>query len=148
MLLSLLIFLPLWYAAVVALLPEKRWIRPVSFGLASFHFLLSTALFYSFDPSKSSMQLVEKAGWLPTFGINYFVGIDGISFWLVLLSTFLTPLVILGSWTAIEDRVRSFHVCIFLLLTSMVGTFLALDAILFYVFFETSLIPMYCLVVS
>lgn len=146
MLLSLIIFLPLWYALVVALLPDKNWIRPVSLVLSIFHFILSAALFYKFDPTKATLQLVEKSPWMPTFGINYFVGIDGISFWLVLLSTFLTPLVILGSWTAIEDRVRSFHVCLFLLLTSMVGTFLAMDAILFYVFFEASLIPMYFLV--
>lgn len=146
MLLSLLIFLPLWYALVVALLPDNRWIRPVSLALSTFHFLLSAALFYQFDPTKATMQLVQKAEWMPTFGINYFVGIDGISFWLVILSTFLTPLVILGSWTAIEDRLRSFHICIFLLLTAMIGTFVALDAILFYVFFEASLIPMYFLV--
>lgn len=146
MLLSLLIFLPLWYALVVGLLPDRRWIRPVSLALSIFHFALSAVLFYRFDPAKATMQLTEKAAWLPTFGINYFVGVDGISFWLVLLSTFLTPLVILGSWTAIEERVRSFHICIFLLLTSMIGTFLALDAILFYVFFEASLIPMYFLV--
>lgn len=146
MLLSLLIFLPLWYALVVALLPDQRWIRPVSLALSLFHFFLSTALFYKFDPAKATMQLTEKAAWLPTFGINYFVGVDGISFWLVILSTFLTPLVILGSWSAIQDRVRSFHICLFLLLTSMVGTFLALDSILFYVFFEASLIPMYFLV--
>ncbi len=146
MLLSLLIFLPLWYALVVALLPDRRWIRPVSLALSLLHFVISAGLFYQYDPSKPTMQLVEKAAWLPTFGINYFVGIDGISFWLVILSTFLTPLVILGSWSAIEEKVRSFHICIFLLLTAMVGTFVALDAILFYVFFEASLIPMYFLV--
>jgi NADH-quinone oxidoreductase subunit M len=146
MLLSLLIFLPLWYALIIGLLPEKRWVRPVSLVFSLIHFGLSATLFSHFDPSKASMQLVERAEWLPTFGISYFVGIDGISFWLVLLSTFLMPLVILGSWTAIEDRVRSFHICMFLLLTAMLGSFLALDAILFYVFFEASLIPMYFLV--
>lgn len=145
MLLSLLIFLPLFFALIVAVVPEKS-IRPVSLILSLLHFFLSLLLFYRFDPSKADMQLVEKFAWVPTFGVNYFVGIDGISFWLVILSTFLTPMVILGSWTAIEKRVRAFHICMFLLVTSMVGTFLALDAILFYVFFETSLIPMYFLV--
>ena len=145
MLLSSLIFLPLLFALVVAIVPE-RLIRPVSLVMACFHFLLSCILFYRFDPTKASLQLVEKAAWVPTFGINYFVGIDGISFWLVMLSTFLTPLVVLGSWTAIEKNVRSFHICLFLLVTSMVGTFVAMDAVLFYVFFETSLIPMYFLV--
>jgi len=146
MLLTFLIFLPLWYALIIGLLPGRRWIRPVSLFFSLFHFGLSCTLFSYFDPAKASMQLVERYNWMPTFGVSYFLGIDGISFWLVLLSTFLTPLVILGSWNAIEDRVRSFHICIFLLMTSMVGTFLALDSILFYVFFEASLIPMYFLV--
>jgi len=145
MLLSLLIFLPLLFALVSAVLPEKM-IRPAALVMSLLHFGLSCVLFYRFDPSKPTLQLVEKAAWLPTFGINYFVGIDGISFWLVILSTFLTPLVVLGSWTAIEKNVRAFHVCLFLLVTSMVGTFVAMDAILFYVFFETSLIPMYFMV--
>jgi NADH-quinone oxidoreductase subunit M len=146
MLLSLLIFLPLVYALIIMGVASDRWIRRVSLGLSSFHFLLSLALFYRFDAATPNLQLVEKIPWVPTFGINYFVGIDGISFWLVILSTFLTPLTILGSWTAITRRVRAFHVCMFLMLSSMVGTFLAMDAILFYVFFETSLIPMYFLV--
>ena len=145
MLLSLLIFLPLVYALITLVLPERA-IRPTALALSSFHFLLSVVLFYRFDPTKPAVQLAEKIPWVPTFGINYFVGIDGISFWLVILSTFLVPLVVLGSWTAINERVRGFHVCLFMLLCTMVGTFLALDAILFYCFFEASLIPMYLLV--
>lgn len=146
MLLSLLIFLPLLFAFIVAVIPNEKLIRPVSFGLSLLHFALSLLLFYRFEPSKVGIQLAEFAPWVPTFGINYFVGVDGISFWLVILSTFLTPLVILGSWTAITERVRSFHICMFFLLTCMVGTFVAMDAILFYMFFEASLIPMYLLI--
>ena len=145
MLLSLLIFIPLACALIVAIVP-KDWIRPTALVLSLLHFLLSLVLFYRFDPTRPTVQLVEKVPWLPTFGVNYLVGIDGISFWLVLLSTFLTPLVVLGSWTAISEKVRAFHICVFMLLSSMVGTFLAMDAILFYVFFEASLIPMYFLV--
>src|SRR4051812_45640245 len=126
MLLSLLIFSPLFFAFLIALAPEK-WIRPMAFVLSCLHLLMSCTLFYRFDPSKASLQLVEHANWVPTFGISYFVGIDGISFWLVILSTFLTPLVILGSWTAISQKVRSFHICMFLMLTAMMGTFLAMD---------------------
>lgn len=81
---------------------------PRVLGDVGVSFLLSLALFYSFDPDKPSLQLVERAGWLPTYGINYFVGIDGISFWLVMLSIFLTPLVILASWTAIEEKFARF----------------------------------------
>lgn len=146
MLLSLLVFLPLMFALIVAVIPNEKWIRPTSLVLSLLYFLLSCVLFYRFDPSKASLQLVERSSWVPTFGISYFLGIDGISFWLVILSTFLTPLVILGSWTAITQKVRAFHICVFLLVSAMVGTFLAMDAILFYVFFEASLIPMYFLV--
>src|SRR6185312_9137332 len=98
MLLSLLVFLPLLFALVVAVLPKESWIRPASLAMSLLHFLLSCALFYRFDPSKATLQLVERASWVPTFGIGYFVGVDGISFWLILLSTLLTPLVILASW--------------------------------------------------
>lgn len=146
MLLSLLIFLPLVFALVVAAMPNDAWIRRASLVMSIFHLLLSSVLFYRFDPSSAGLQLVERAAWLPTFGISYFVGIDGISFWLVLLSSFLTPLVVAGSWTAIGERVRSFHICLFLLLSATLGTFLAMDAILFYVFFEASLIPMYFMI--
>lgn len=146
MLLSQLIFLPLIFALIVAVLPNKAWIRPVSLILSFFHFALSCVLFYRFNPALATLQLVEKRPWVPTFGINYFVGIDGISFWLILLSTFLMPLVILGSWKSIEERVRGFHICLFLLTSCMVGTFLAMDAIVFYGFFEASLIPMYFLI--
>lgn len=145
MLLTTLIFLPLLFALLVSILPE-RMIRPASFVMSLAHFFLSLGLFYQYDPTKPTLQLVHQVPWVPTFGISYFVGIDGISFWLVILSTFLTPLVVLGSWTAIQERVRAFHICLFLLLTSMVGTFLAMDAVLFYVFFEASLIPMYFMV--
>ena len=145
MLLTLLIFLPLAYALIIAVVPE-RTIRPTALVLTTLHFLMSAILFYRFDPAKATLQLAEKLPWVPTFGINYFVAIDGISFWLVILSTFLSPLVVLGSWTAITERVRGFHICLFLLMTAMVGTFLAMDGILFYCFFEASLIPMYMLV--
>ena len=145
MLLSLLIFLPLVFALVTAVVPE-RTIRPVALVLSLLHFGLSLTLFKQFDPAKVGLQLSERVPWVPTFGVNYFVGIDGISFWLVILSTFLVPLVVLGSWSAIATRVRSFHVCLFMLASAMVGTFLAVDAILFYCFFEASLIPMYLMV--
>ena len=145
MLLSLLIFLPLTFALVTLAVPE-RTIRPVALILSLLHFGLSLTLFSHFNPAKVGLQLTQKMPWVPTFGISYFVGIDGLSFWLVILSTFLVPLVVLGSWSAIESRVRSFHVCLFMLSSAMVGTFLAVDAILFYCFFEASLIPMYLMV--
>lgn len=145
MLLSLLIFLPLVYSLIVLALPE-RFTRVVSLCLSSLHFLLSLVLLYRFDPSSASLQMVESVPWLPSIGVNYFVGIDGISLWLVLLTTFLTPLTILGSWTSITDKIKSFHVSMLALATTMIGTFLAMDVVLFYVFFEAALIPMYFMI--
>lgn len=145
MLLTLLIFLPLVYALIVAFLPEKM-VRPVSLGLSVVHFLLSLIMLIRFDSATPALQMVEKVMWLPTLGTSYFVGVDGISLWLVILTTFLTPLTILGSWTSISEKVKGFHVAMFALMSSMIGTFLAFDAILFYVFFEVSLIPMYFMI--
>lgn len=145
MLLTLLIFLPLVYALIVAFLPE-RFVRPVSLGLSTVHFLLSLVMLVRFNSATPALQMVEKVMWLPTLGTSYFVGVDGISLWLVILTTFLTPLTILGSWTSISEKVKGFHVAMFALMSSMIGTFLAFDAILFYVFFEVSLIPMYFMI--
>lgn len=145
MLLSFLIFLPLVYALIVLALPA-RFARPVSLALSVLHFLLSLVLLVRFDKSTAQLQMVENVPWVETFGISYFVGVDGISIWLVLLTTFLTPITILGSWTAIEEKIKGFHASLFALATTMIGTFLAMDAILFYVFFEAALIPMYFMI--
>lgn len=143
--LTTLIFSPLLIALIIGIVP-KNIVRQTSFALGLLHFGFSLLLFNHFDPSSASLQLVEKVPWIPTLGLNYFVGIDGISFWLVLLSTFLTPVVVLASWSSIKDRPRFFHISIYLLLCATMGTFLAMDAILFYVFFEASLVPMYFLI--
>lgn len=146
MLLTYLIFLPVVYALIVWTLPKEAWVRPVSFLLATAHFLFSLALLKNYDAATPALQLVERYAWLPRFGVTYFVGLDGISLWLVILSTFLTPIIILGSWTGIDKKIRGFHVNMFLLETTMIGTFLAMDAVVFYMFFEASLIPMYFIV--
>jgi NADH-quinone oxidoreductase subunit M len=145
MLLSTLIFAPVLFALVVMLLP-LRFVRTVSLAMGCLHFAFSLVLFKHFDPASAAMQLVEKKPWLPSLGISYFVGVDGISFWLVLLTTFLTPVVVLASWTAIHEKIKGFHANLFLLTSAMVGSFLAVDGILFYVFFEASLIPMYFMI--
>ena len=148
MLLSLLIFLPIFFAAGRGDFAQRGWIRPASFVIEPFAFPFELCLVLSASIREGDAAAGGKgASWVPTFGINYFVGIDGISFWLVILSAFLTPLVILGSWNAAirkECRAR-FISASFLLLTSTMGKtrFVAMDAVLFYVFFETSLIPMY-----
>lgn len=146
MLLTALTFLPLLYALVVWTLPKSSWVRPVAFALSVGHFCLSLLLLKKFDVTTESLQMVERHTWVPQFGISYFVGLDGISLWLVLLSTFLVPLIILGSWKSIDTKIKGFHINMFVLLTTMIGTFVAMDGVLFYVFFEASLVPMYFIV--
>lgn len=146
MLLTALIILPLVFAAITALWPNEKTLRPLAFGLSLIEFLLSLGIFLRFDSTSAALQLVERYSWIPRFGISYFVGIDGLSLWLVLLTTFLTPIIILGSWKSIETRIRGFHAAMFVLQTAMIGTFLAIDAVLFYLFWELSLVPMYFIV--
>lgn len=146
MTLSIIVFLPLVFAMIIALWPQKTTLRHLSLGLSVAHFIFGLILFRDFDPTSSQLQLVEKHLWIEKFGIQYFLGLDGISFWLVQLTTFLAPLIILSSWNSIEEKVRGFHISFFVLQTAMLGSFLAFDAVLFYVFWELSLIPMYFIV--
>lgn len=145
MFLSLLIALPLVFALIVMVLPESKT-RMVSVFLGVLQFLVSLNLMFVFDTSTAALQLVEKYPWVESFGVNYFVGIDGISIWLVMMTALFLPIVILGSWHAIESRIKMFHVNLFLLQAFMFGTFLSIDTILFYIFFEASLIPMYLMI--
>ncbi len=146
MILSSIVFLPLLFALIVAVWPKASSIRHLALGLAVIEFVLSLVLLQQFDPNSAGLQMVEKHTWIERFGIQYFLGIDGISLWLILLTTFLTPIVILGSWSAITERVKGFHIALFVLQTAMMGTFLAMDAVFFYVFWELSLVPMYFMV--
>jgi len=146
MILSIIIFLPLILGLLVVFFTTEKTVRPVAFVLALLQFAFSLCLLQQFDPSSASLQLVERYSWIEPFGITYFVGIDGISLWLVLLTTFLTPIIFLGSFTSIAKNFKSFSVHMFILETALVGSFLSMDAILFYIFFEASLIPMYFIV--
>jgi NADH-quinone oxidoreductase subunit M len=146
MLLSLITFLPLVFAAVLLLLPQEKMAKPLALAFTLIEFVLSLALFAQFSPESSQLQLVEQHNWISSLGIQYFVGIDGISFWLVLLTTFLTPLALLSAWTSIDKKERAFCAALLALETTMVGTFVSMNAILFYCFFEASLIPMYFMI--
>jgi NADH-quinone oxidoreductase subunit M len=141
-LLSALTFLPVVFALVIIFNPQEKITSKLSLVFSGLLFILSLVMLYNFNPETSALQFVEKAQWIPQFGIHYFLGVDGISLWLVMLSNFLLPLVIIGSMNSIKTKVRSFYAALFLLQASMVGSFLSLDLILFYVFFESSLIPM------
>jgi NADH-quinone oxidoreductase subunit M len=109
-------------------------------------FVLSLFIWVGFDPTSAKFQFVEKATWIQGFNINYHMGVDGISVFFVLLSTLLTPLCVLASWESIETRVREYMVAFLVLETLMVGTFCALDLVLFYIFFEGVLIPMFLII--
>ena len=109
-------------------------------------FVVSLCLWAQFDPTKAGFQFEEKLAWVPALNIGYHMGIDGISLFFVLLSTLLTPICILASWDAIQNRVKEYMIAFLVLETFMVGMFCALDLALFYVFFEGVLIPMFLII--
>jgi NADH-quinone oxidoreductase subunit M len=143
--LTLLTFAPLVLAIVGTLLPKaaaKYW----AFGSSFLVFLFSLKLFGLFDGSSANFQLVEKAQWIEGLGIQYNLGVDGISFWLILLTTFLMPIVLLSSFNGVETREKEYYALLLSLETGMLGAFVSLDIFLFYVFWEAMLIPMYFLI--
>jgi NADH-quinone oxidoreductase subunit M len=145
--LTALIVLPLVGAVVVALIPREavRLQKLVALGFTTAAFALSIFMLRGFAPSPE-MQFEVSRAWIPAYGISYHLGVDGLSVWLVILTTFLTPIALLGSWSSIHDRVRGFNVFMLLLEAGMVGVFVALDLFLFYIFWEAMLIPMYFLI--
>jgi NADH-quinone oxidoreductase subunit M len=144
---SLLLLLPLIGALVLLMVPRQQ--RQTLFTLALLSsiaaFVWSLRLFQAFDPAAGEMQFVERIPWMPAFGIGYIVGLDGISLFLVLLTTFLMPLAIVASWT-VQDRIKEYLFFMLVLETGMLGAFVALDLFLFYVFWEVMLVPMYFLI--
>jgi NADH-quinone oxidoreductase subunit M len=146
-LLSIVAFLPLAVAGLLVLVPSRGNLpRIAALAGALATFAVSLLLFTRFHALSPEMQFVESEPWIPSLGIRYVIGIDGISLFLVLLTTALTPIVIWASWTGVTSRVREFHVFILLLETAMLGAFVSLDAVLFYVFWEAMLVPMYFLI--
>ena len=109
-------------------------------------FLVSLLIWYNFDPTTADFQMVERVEWIPGSSIAYHVGVDGISMLFVLLSTLLTPICILASWDAVQTRVKEYMIAFLVLETLMVGMFCALDILVFYVFFEGVLIPMFLII--
>jgi len=147
-LLTTIVFLPLAGALGLLLLrgDDHRWIRRVALAAALVDFALAVRLAWLFSPADGGYQLEEFRRWMELPAINYHLGVDGISLWLVLLTAFLTPVAILASWESITKRVRAFYGLLLVLETGMLGVFLALDLILFFVFWEVMLIPMYFLI--
>jgi NADH-quinone oxidoreductase subunit M len=145
-LLSVLIFSPLFAAAIAAFIRNERLLRWWTLAFTSAAALLSLELYRQFDPTTAKFQFGELAHWIPALRIDYAVGIDGISLLLVLLTTLIMPLCVLASWRYIQTRVREFMICLLIMETAMVGVFCALDFILFFVFWEAMLIPMALLI--
>jgi NADH-quinone oxidoreductase subunit M len=149
-LLSVVTFLPLIGTALLVLIPrgENRQHKAVTLITSLVTFAVSLALWMGFDasPGAPEFQFEEFAPWVPSVGIGYHVGLDGIALLLVMLTTALMPVVVLSCWSAIQDRVKEFMIALLVLETAMIGTFGSLDLVLFYVYWELMLVPMYLLI--
>ncbi|MEN9722940.1 MAG: dehydrogenase subunit [Pseudomonadota bacterium] len=148
-LLSSLTFFPLAWAVLGLALPSDQGGKAAKWWAlvgSLVTFWLSWILYTRFQADSAQFQFGELAPWIPALGISYRLGVDGISLWLILLTTFLMPIVILGAFSAVEERVKGFFFLLLALETGMLGAFVTLDAFLFYVFWEFMLIPMYFLI--
>jgi len=149
--LTALIVLPLVGAVSLWLVAARddrgeRRVRVLTLAWAVLEFALTLIVWARFDAGSAEFQLVERYAWIPAFGIEYAVGVDGISLFLIVLTGFLTPLALLSSWTSVHGRVRAFSMCLLALESAMVGVFAAVDLFLFYVFWDAMLVPMYFLI--
>ena len=143
-LLSILIWLPILGGSSVLLIGNERSLiaKWISVGISILVFILSINLFLDFDTSTSAMQFVEKTSWISQFNIFYHLGVDGISMPLILLTTFSTILVIIAGWEDIQNRVADYMAAFLIMEGIIIGVFSAMDSMLYYVFWEASLIPM------
>src|SRR5215813_11897644 len=146
--LSLILFLPLVGALIVLLIPKQnedaiRWVANIT---AFAGFLVSVPLWFKYNPQSTDFQFVERMPWIPSVGAEYFLGVDGFSVLLILLTTLMGFIAILSSWTAITERVKEYYLFLLVLQTGMLGAFMSLDFLLFFLFWEVMLVPMYFLI--
>src|SRR5437764_11727201 len=146
--LSIILFTPLAGALLLLLVPKQnenaiRWIANI---VAFIGFVISVPLWFWYQPDGATFQLVERAPWIPSVGADYFLGIDGLSMLLILLTTMMGSIAVLSSWTAITERVKEYYLFLLVLQTGMLGAFMALDFLLFFLFWEVMLVPMYFLI--
>src|SRR6184192_142856 len=146
--LSLILFEPLVGALVLLLVNKRndnaiRWVANIVAGAG---FLLSVPLWFQFDIASPEFQFVEQVPWIPSVGAEYHLGVDGLSTLLILLTTLMGFIAVLSSWTAITDRVKEFYIFLLVLQTGMLGAFMSLDFLLFFLFWEVMLVPMYFLI--
>jgi NADH-quinone oxidoreductase subunit M len=150
-LLTAVTFLPLAWALIGLLIPTsnesgRSALKTWAFLGTLLTFAISLKLYLGFEASGAEFQFREMAEWIPGVGISYNVGIDGISLWLILLTTFLSPIVVLGSFNSVHERMKEYYFLLLALETGMLGAFVSLDVFLFYTFWEMMLIPMYFLI--
>lgn len=143
--LTAVVFLPL-AGAIAVVFVKRTAVRMTALVASLADLALSLPLWWLFDPDTARMQFAERVPWISNPPINYSLGLDGISLPLLLMTTFLIPLCVLASWRAVETRVREFMVAMLVMETAMLGVFVAMDFVLFYVFWEAMLIPMYLLI--
>lgn len=148
-LLSLAIWTPIFFGAVLLALGNDRHanvVRWIALLGALISLLVALPVYTGFEVGSAGMQMVEKAVWVPAFNIHYHLGVDGISLWLILLTAFITLIVVIAGWEVITERVNQYMGAFLILSGLMIGVFAAQDAMLFYVFFEATLIPMYLII--
>src|SRR5437763_3544182 len=146
--LSIILFTPLAGALILLLVNKEngnaiRWIANL---VAFAGFAISIPLWFMYDPSIADYQLVERAPWIPSIGADYFLGVDGFSTLLILLTTMMGCIAVLSSWTAITERLKEYYIFLLVLQTGMLGAFMSLDFLLFFLFWEVMLVPMYFLI--
>jgi NADH-quinone oxidoreductase subunit M len=148
-LLSLAIWTPIIFGVVLLALgndSQARAVRWIALIGAVVSFLVTLPLYSGFKLDTSAMQFVETGSWIQRFNVNYYLGVDGISLWFVLLTAFINVVVVIASWESITTRVNQYMASFLILSGFMIGVFTALDGLLFYVFFEATLIPMYLII--
>ncbi len=145
--LSWMIAIPFLGIAALAIVQDQEWIRRTALAATLLNFGLSLLLWSAFDFGHQGMQFVQRIEWMPTFNIQYAVGVDGISILLVLLTALLCPLCVLCSWNSIDTRVRAFMMLILLVEGAMIVVFTALDLFLFFMLWEITMIPMYFMII-
>ncbi len=149
--LTTIVFLPLAGALLLLLIENSDGrrdavIRWTALGASLMVFAATLLLWSRFDPTRADFQFVERHEWIPSFGVQYFVGVDGISLFLLVLTGFLTPLALLSSWESVHKKVKEFAAFLLVLESAMLGVFVSLDLFLFYMFWDAMLIPMYFLI--
>src|SRR5438067_7992333 len=148
--LTSIVALPVVGAAALLLVRDEeaneRLVRNIALIVSILVFAETLLLWSRFNAASPDFQFVERHAWIPSFGISYFVGVDGISLLLVVLTGFLTPIALLGSWESVHTKTKAFCMFVLLLESAMIGVFVSLDLFLFYVFWDALLLPMYFLI--